>query len=443
MWTPPIIRRLTANDFFRHNLIAFIGSVGVAALNYLYYPVLGRVMSPADFGEVQALNSLFLQIVIFLGVFNFVVVGAVAKSDDPAVQNRLIAELEKLATLIAVTIAAILLVFAPQITAFFRLQATAPYLLLLVALLLSVPGAVRTAYLQGRRDFGGIAVAGAITALGKLLIGLALVLVGWRTFGAMVGVVVAQVLTLAYATWLIRRHGWRRPGGFSRTKLPDLALLRPELAFATLVFIATFSLNCFLSIDILAVKHWFDPHTAGLYGGIETLGRIVFFINVSVAGVLLPSVKLSRPAHENRQLLYRSLAVVVALGAGVLTVFALAPRLLVQILMGAKFLPYADLLPRLGLFMFLAAIINLLCNYYLAQRRWFIAGATASGLVLTLLALGLHHATPGAVVESLIMGGVLTLGLVAVFRWAAGPARYSPPLAEPPKKVSQLPGLSR
>lgn len=60
--------------FLRHNAIYMVGSLSVAALNYLFYPVLGRMLSPADFGEVQALTSLFTQAAIFLTILTYVTV---------------------------------------------------------------------------------------------------------------------------------------------------------------------------------------------------------------------------------------------------------------------------------------------------------------------------------------------------------------------------------
>jgi len=46
----PQLKRLKQNTFVRHNAISFVGSVSVAALSYLYYPVLGRLLHPAQFG---------------------------------------------------------------------------------------------------------------------------------------------------------------------------------------------------------------------------------------------------------------------------------------------------------------------------------------------------------------------------------------------------------
>src|SRR5262249_32510346 len=83
---PPLrrlARRALASPFLRHNAVYFAGSLLVAFLNYLYYPVLGRLLQPADFGEVQAVISLFLQAGVFLQVLGTVTVGVFKKYPDP------------------------------------------------------------------------------------------------------------------------------------------------------------------------------------------------------------------------------------------------------------------------------------------------------------------------------------------------------------------------
>jgi O-antigen/teichoic acid export membrane protein len=410
-------KRATSSPFLRYNAIAFVGSIGVAALNYLYYPVIGRLLHPADFGEVQAITSIYLQAVVFMSVFNVVIISLVNKYPDSDTQNRLIAELEKVALVITFAVMVILFVSSAGIASFFKFGSVYPLLLLLLALSLSVPSTFRMAFLQGKRRFGPAAASGAISAAGKLLLGTVLVVAGWRAFGAILGIVVAQLLALVYLILNVRRRGWIRPTDYKRVRLPDLKLIRPELYFAVLVLGTTVCFNLFLSLDILAVKHWFAPTTAGLYGGIETLGRIVFYVNGSVAAVLLATVSNARSSADNRRTFYRSAILSITLGLAVMLVFLIAPRLVVTFLMGRKFLFFVNLLPLLGLFAFLASMINLVNMYYLAQRKWFIAIVSVLGLAATFIILAVSHATPRQIVIGLNSGALLTLVLIGAFGW--------------------------
>jgi O-antigen/teichoic acid export membrane protein len=412
------IKQATSSPFLRYNAIAFVGSIAVSILNYLYYPVIGRLLHPADFGEVQAITSIYVQAVVFMSVFNVVIISLVNKYPDRDTQNKLIAELEKVALVITIGVMLALLASSVGLATFFQFGSVYPLLLLLLALGLSVPSTFRMAFLQGKRRFGPAAVGGAISSAGKLLFGTILVVVGWKAFGAILGIVLAQAVALVYLVLNVRKRGWVRPQDFRRVSIPDLRLVRPELYFAALVLVTTLCFNLFLSLDILAVKHWFSPTTAGLYGGIETIGRIVFYATGSVAAVLLATVSNRRSPAENRRTFYRSAALSITLGLGVMAIFIIAPTLVITVLMGRKFLAFESLLPLLGLFAFLASMINLVNMYYLAQRQWFIAIVSALGLASTLFLLATSHTTPRQVVVSLNMGAVLTLVLIGAISFA-------------------------
>ncbi len=407
-----LLQRVRQSAFLRYNAVSFAGAMGIAFLNYLYYPVLGRLMNPADFGEVQTIISLFLQTVVFLGVFGLVTVGVVTKYEDHDIQNRLIAELEKLALMLAVVLLAILLLFGRQFADFLQFADAWPFLALVAALLLSVPGAFRNAFMQGRRQFAALSRAGILAASAKLVFAVIFVLLGGRAFGALFGLVMAQLIALAYTTSVVRRLGWRRPADFKRFSLPDLALLKPELRYGLLVLVTTLSMNLLLTLDIIVVKHLFDPTEAGLYAGIATIARIIYFATGPMAIVLLPSVRLAQPADQNSRLLLQSLGLFGVVGGGALAVFTLAPELVIRVMIGAKYLPYAYLLPRLGLAIFLVSLANLLSYYYLALRRPFIGAIGVASVLTTGALLMLNHSTLINVVNGLIGGSCLAIVLI-------------------------------
>lgn len=64
-----MIRNFFSDKFFRDNAVFFIGSMVIAVLNYLYHPVLSRMMSVEEFGEVEALLSLTYLTGILLTAF--------------------------------------------------------------------------------------------------------------------------------------------------------------------------------------------------------------------------------------------------------------------------------------------------------------------------------------------------------------------------------------
>ncbi len=421
-----ILSHLNRSDFMRQNAILFVGAVGIGLLNYLYYPVLGRLLDPSAFGEVQTLVTLFLQSVIFLNVLGLLTVNIVANHGDSPHAQRTILELEKLALVLSVLLLIITIILRPVLQRFFNFEDSLPFVALALALIVSVPPTFRTAYLRGKQLFGATSIAGLIGAGAKLGFSAVFILMGYGTTGAIAGLVIAQFISFVYAAIRAREHGFVPKLREHVLRLPDMKLIKPELKYALLVLAGSLTVTALYSIDIIVVKHAFDAHTAGLYAGISTVARIIFFLTGSIAQVLLPSIKLSNPAKVNQAVLRKSVYLLTAIGGGALLVFWAAPQLIIELLMGSAYSQYADLLPRLGLVLLIVSLLNLFILYYMALRKYAIAAISLVGLAITIGLVVLYHTSLEAVVNSLLVGTVIMSLLIIVWAtWAGTQANNS------------------
>jgi O-antigen/teichoic acid export membrane protein len=400
---------ITSSDFLRNNGIFFVGSFAVSVLNYLFYPVLGRLLPPTQFGEVQTLVSLFLQINIFLGVLTNVAVNVVTNERDESVRNKTVLVIERLATLVTLAVALIGLLFIGQTRSFLKFNDNMPFVVLGLSVILSAPLALQTAYLRGRSAFGTLSINNITASVMKLLASVVFVLAGYGTAGAIGGLVAGQLVSLWFARISTRKLGLKRPAGLNRFGWPDLTLIKPQLGYTGLVLIVSLVTTYLFSVDIIVVKHYFDAETAGLYAGIATIGRIIYYLTGSVSIVLLSSIKLESAPKTNRALLVRSGLLHLALGGSTLVLFTLAPQWVIRTLIGAKYLTYSNLLPRLGLALLIIATVNLIFSYDMALRRTSAAVVAVIGAVITIGVVAVHHGTPGQVVTSILVGGAAML----------------------------------
>jgi O-antigen/teichoic acid export membrane protein len=401
-----LIHQIRASEFLRHNLVFFVGSFAVSAINYLYYPVLGRMLPTTQFGEVQTLVSLFLQANIFLGVVAVVAVNIVANEHDEKLRNRTVYELERLAGLIVLASVTVALIFVQPLKEFFQFPDVAPFFALGAALVASAPFALRTAFLRGRSAFATLSTANIIASVAKLVASAGLVLIGMGTFGAIGGLVIAQLIALLYARRKAAFLGLSGSAG-ALLRRPDISLIKPQLPYTILVLIVSLVTTTLFSFDILVVKHYFSGEIAGLYAGVATIARIIYFLTGSFAGVLLSNIKLTKPLAKNRALLVRSAMLQLVIGGGVLAVFTLLPNLVIRILIGARYEVYAGLLPTLSLALFILAFVNLLLSYDLALRRRSAAVISIVGMTITAIWIVLAHGTPEQVVYSLLWSSLV------------------------------------
>lgn len=385
---------------------------------------MSRLLAPAEFGEVQVLISLFLQITIFLTVLGLVTINVVANYRDPDSRNAVVLEFEKLAFLLSGVVLAMAVLFHKQLEYLLQFESSTPFILLVIALVATVPLVFRGAFLRGRQQFGTVSAANIVAAGGKLLFSVVFVVLGYTIHGAMGGLICAQLVASFFAISKARRAGLGRAADQPMFRLPKLRMLRPELPYGLLVLAGSLIITLQYSLDVLVVKHFFDPETAGLYAGVASVARIIFFLTASVALVLMPMVRLQNPAAENRRLLVKSFVLCAAIGLPVLALCVLVPHGVVSLLMGREFATAATLLPRLGLTVFIVSMLNVLVTYYLALRRYAMLPIVLLGGGTTYVLLLINHSSLSAVVNSLLMGSLAMLALFALWRGGAKAKEY-------------------
>ena len=409
------IDKIKQSSFLKHNAIFFFGSVAVGVLNYAYYPILGRLMEPSAFGEVQVLVSLFLQFTIFLNVLSMITVNITANYSDKAKAHRVIFELEKLASYIAAGILLLSILGGEFLRQQLHFTSMTPFVALALAILVSIPLTFRSAYARGQKRFGIASISQLIGAGVKIIFSAGFVVLGLGVTGAVGGIVVAQFIAFLYAARWAARIGFSRPDDTNYKTRPDIKTILPELKYASTVFVGLFSVTLLMSIDVIVVKYYFDAHTAGLYAGIATVARIVFFLVTPIAQVLMPLVKIEQASRKNRQLLMKSLGLTLLVGGGVTVICVAIPHLLIQLLMGSSYDVYAGLLPLLAATILIVSVINLITMYYLSLRRKMVAVIGIIGIVVTVSLMLIWHANLFEIVNSMFWGSAFTLGLILVY----------------------------
>lgn len=404
-----LVKALKQSSFLKHNAVFFFGSIAAGALNYLYYPILGRLMPPAVFGEIQVLVSLFLQFTIFLNVLTLITINIAVNYKDAAKAHRMIFELEKLASYFTLGLLFLSLVGGEFLRSALKFDSMLPFIALALAMLASIPLTFRSAYARGQKKFVVASVSQLIGAGTKIVFSAMLVILGLGVAGAVFGIVAAQLAAFFYAARWAARLGFRRPSDTNYGTLPDLKLVIPELKYAAVAFIGLLTITLMMSIDVIVAKYYFDARTAGLYAGIATVARIAFFLAAPIAQVLMPMVKIDKPACENRVLLQRSILLTIAVCGGFLAVCALAPQALVKILMGVDYITYVHLLAPLALSICMISIINLICMYYLSLRRKMVMVVGIIGFAATLSFMVVWHDSLQALVYSMLSASILTL----------------------------------
>lgn len=397
---------MRSSPFLQRNAVFFAGSMIVAFLNYLYYPVLGRLLPVEAFGEVQVAVSLLMQASTILSVLSLIVVNIIVNSDDEQSSQRAIRELEKIATFIGIGIVVITILLATTIQRELKFESSWPIILIALMFLFNIAVSFRTAFLRGKNDFTGASISGVVTSASKLIISVLLVLAGYSVAGAVGGILIAQVITLIYLQGRAKKAGLLKTDGSRRL---DFAIIRPHLSYAGFVLVVSLLVMTQVSIDATIVKYFFTPEQAGAYAGISTVARIVYFLSASVAAVMLSAVAIKQSDAKNREMLRKSL-LLIGLAAGSATIFfCLFPTFTIHLLLGDRYDAYAHLLPLLSVVMFIVSVAYLFATYLIALRKKAAILPAVIGAVMTYTYVAFFHETIDQVVVGLLVGSVAML----------------------------------
>lgn len=392
------IQTVLQQDFIKHNAVFFLGTLGISVFNYLYYPVIGRLATVSEFGEIQALISLFMELGIVLTVFGYITTNIVNNHNDKSNKIVLLTELERLALFITVALFGILVIASFYLKSSLQFTSIIPLIGVGALIVLNVPSTFRTYFLQGEKKLKEVSISGIIFAVGKLVLSAAFIVIGWHVFGAIAGYIIAQAATLYYVA--AKTHG-KLPS--VRSSIPvrmeglkfktERSILKRELLFGCVILVLLATVTILYTSDAIVVRRFFSPQEAGFFSGLSAIARIVFFVTASVAGVLIASIKISNTAAENHRTLVKSLGLVCAIGGVAVLAFSLFPHFITKVLIGGDYVKYTYLLPWMALSMLLCSFNNLLFSYQVALRDYSSLWAAGVGIILLPVLLVTNHAT--------------------------------------------------
>ena len=378
--------------------------MAVAVLNYAYHPIISRLLSVEEFGEVQAYFSLIAQLGIITGVFGRIILNIKTNTTENDSSDDTVNQLYTLSTLITFSIILGLLIGAPYIGVLFNLPGYVGLVLTALILLISIPQTFAKFHLQAEKKFTQVSISEFLVSIGKILFAILFILIGTKVAGALAGLLASVVVGLVYVY------------PYTKHVIHHTHLVRPhlspaiwkELHYGTLILFATGFATFLFTADILVVRYFFDSETAGLYAGIATVARIIVFATGSVAGVTIAHIKLKNTRIENHMIMHKAIILVGGMAVTLLLIFSLLPSFIMKILMGERFLPLANLLPLLSLLMLTVALTNLFIMYFLALRRFVLIPITLFGSCSIAIMLFMWHNS----VQDIIFGLICGVGLV-------------------------------
>lgn len=353
------IFKIIYNPLFSGSMIMILGSNAINFFNYIYHFIIGRLLAPAQYGELAALFSLVSLISMIPTSFGLVIIKFISASKNKNETDSLINWMEQKIWILAVFLVFIVLIFSSFFANFLNLKNSFPIIVISFTFVFGLPSFFYRSVLQGLLKFKENIFSSIAESLLKLLLGVSLVYLGFSVSGALYGLILAALAGLIIARFYVKDHLAKK----EKLKIN----IMPLLIFYVPVFIQTISYTSMSSADLILVKHFFHAQEAGIYAAISNLGRIILFGTGPITAVMFPMIsqKSSRGENAHKIFIY-SFLLTVLIAALILALYWFFPDLAIKSLYGSSYLNAAHYLFWFGVFMFLFTMSSLLISYYLS-----------------------------------------------------------------------------
>src|SRR5256886_2991040 len=340
------LAQLQRNRLVRQNLVLFAGGLVAGIGGFVYHAIAGRVLGPETYGQVAFLIALYavgtapaLILVVVLARYTATLAARGAEGISSLLTRTI--RLVAIPCLVAILFTTLL---ARPVASFEHLGSTIPVLILGFSIALIWQVAIPRGILQGLQRFTALSLNLSLELVVRTAAVVALLAANYAVSGAMAAVLLGLIFAFALGLIALRDH-------LGRSKTP--VHLRVMASFSLTAAAGIIGVQILYNQDVILAKHYLSDHDAGIYGGLNKIGTILYFLTLSVSQVLFPRVveAVAKEEHPGRILL-SSAGILTLLGAGALLGFLVLPGVGVRVLFGRTFddaIPYVFALCVIGL----------------------------------------------------------------------------------------------
>jgi len=385
------IRKTLNHPLISGSAIIFGGTLIANILNFFFNLYMNRNLSIADYGTLASIVSIISLAMVVSGSITPTVVNFAAsyfaKNEHDKLRG-LFYKLTQYYVVIGVIIFFIFWFFAQPIGRFFNIHDTNLILLTGFSIFFIFVSTINTAFLQAQLAFTFISFTTLFSTVIKFVLGIIFISLGF----AVVGGVFAYLISFAvmyFLNFIPMKYLFTTKITSSRFHIKEI------IAYGMPAALASFGLTSFATTDLILIKHFFNPTTAGIYAGITLVGKVIFFFSAPIATVMFPLIVQKHTKNENYDSIFFLSLFLVFLPSAIFTIFYfLFPEFAIYFFVRKKeYLAGAGLLGLYSIFTTIYSLLTVMTNYYLSIKKTNVYIPVILGAILQALLIWLYHKT--------------------------------------------------
>lgn len=364
-----IAKNLIKHPLISGSIILVFGTLFANLFNLFFSILMGRLLTPVDFGTLQSINAICAFPIIAANAVTpliIILAGAYFAEKKYDLISGLYMKFTKIYFTVAVILSALFLVFIPQINSFFNIT---DYNLLLIAdgiIFFSLMLALNFGFMQAKLAFKYYVFILCASTIIKLISSWILVVYGLGVNGAISGLFLGTFLP------------------YLLSFIPFKFILKQKIKYPVInskIFITYgvpaaligIGLSAYITNDLILVKHFFPPNTAGIYAGLSLIGRIIFYVSAPVTNVMFPLIVQQYTKKEKYANTFLLALFLVMMSSVLITlVYSLFPEFSILMILKRE---YFEIIPYLSFFSLSIAIYSLLsvfASFFLSIKKTII-----------------------------------------------------------------------
>jgi len=399
------------DDLTKQSGIMLLATAVVNISLLFFHMYMSRMLGPADFGILASFLSIYFIVALPVNTIQTVMAKYVSRLKTRQQLEKIgflyLRFLKKLLPygLLGLTV---FVLGTGYLASFLRIPSRGPLILLGTLLFLSLILPTARGTLQGLQRFTHLGANMSLEGISRFLLSSSMVYLGMGVAGAVGGMGLAVLVALLGALVPLRFLFASRVSSPPKSPRDDLESGEVHAFF----WLVGLSLLCFAflaNIDLIMVKHFFDPLRAGYYSVLSVIGRGFLSVGMAISLVLFPKVTEQHELKADAfSILTRSLLVSLLLfGLGILICF-LSSRTVVMTVFGPEYQAVSPLLKLFAPAITPLGLTFILVNYNLARHRTGFIWALVAGAVVYTALLVLFHSSLKQVVYILGSCSVFT-----------------------------------
>ena len=329
-------------------------------LHFLFQLFMARYLTIAEYGVLSALFAIIYITLIFTESIQTIITRYAANEEsDGKLKNIFIKFIKKCSKIS-------FLVFI------FYLIASIPlsYVLKIDYLLLAFVGLVifnstfvpiSRGIMQGKKRFKALALNLVTEASFKLVLGVLFVFIGWKVYGAILGVILGGIIAFLFSFIQLNKIIKSNNIESKFHGIHDYA--RPA-------FIIIFVVIIFYSIDVILAKIFFSPDEAGFYALASILGKIIFWGTLPISKAMFPESASKNKSEAELKNIFNNALFILAFGIiSALLIFYFFPNFVIKIFSGKIVPETSKILFIVGIAFSFISLANLFLLYKLSINK--------------------------------------------------------------------------